>query len=101
MIGVPGFIGFWSKFYIISGCLQSDFVLGALVFLTSSLLNVVYLLPIPLRALKRVEIKEEFKENYFCAIPLLITSIFTILIALFFIDYLKPMLNLIEVLYVK
>jgi multicomponent Na+:H+ antiporter subunit D len=101
MIGVPGFIGFWSKFNIISGCLQNNFILGALVFLTSSLLNVAYLLPIPIRALKRVEIKEEFREDYFCAIPLLITSIFTILIALFFIDYLKPMLNLIEVLYVK
>lgn len=101
MIGVPGFIGFWSKFNIISGSLQNNFILGALVFLASSLLNVAYLLPIPIRALKRVEIKEEFRENYFCAIPLLITSIFTVLIALFFIDYLKPMLNLIEVLYVK
>lgn len=101
MVGVPGFIGFWSKFNIIIGCIQNNFILGALVFLTSSLLNVAYLLPIPLRALKQVEVKEDFYENYFCAIPLLITSLFTIFIALFLIEYLIPLLNLIEELYVK
>jgi len=101
MIGVPGFIGFWSKYYIIIGCIQSSFVVGALVFLVSSFLNIIYLLSIPIRALRRAEFTEEFKENLFCAVPTLITSIFTITLALFLIEYINPLLKLIEGLYVQ
>ncbi len=101
MIGVPGFIGFWSKFYIVSGCIQSNNILATLVFLLSSFLNVVYLLPIPFIALKSSDHNEDYKENYFCAIPLLITALFTIILGLVLIHYLLPFYRLVEVLYVK
>ncbi len=110
MIGIPGFIGFWSKFNIISACVERDFLLGALVFLLSSFLNAAYFLPITFRALLKDPISspsshslhsyEKIKENYFCAIPLFITALLTIFFA-FKIDFLYQLLKLIEVLYVE
>lgn len=104
MVGIPGFIGFWSKYNLVSACIQKEFLMGALVFILSSFLNAAYFLPITFRALlKEPSLSthhEDFKENYFCAIPLLITAIFTLLLS-FKIDFLYKFLHLIEVLYVN
>ena len=50
IIGLPPFGGVWSKWFLALGSLEAgEFVLLG-VLLVSSLLNVVYLLPIPIRA---------------------------------------------------
>lgn len=112
MIGVPGFIGFWSKFNIVSACIENAFLLGASVFIISAFLNAAYFLPITFRALLKEPSPhpntfnsshhsfENIKENYFCALPLFITALFTLFLA-FKIDFLYTLLKIIEVLYVE
>lgn len=50
IIGLPPLGGLWSKWYIAMGALQADEVAMVAVLMISSLLNVAYLLPIPMRA---------------------------------------------------
>jgi multicomponent Na+:H+ antiporter subunit D len=50
IIGLPPLGGLWSKWYLALGALQADEVLMVAVLMISSLLNVAYLLPIPVRA---------------------------------------------------
>lgn len=109
MVGIPGFIGFWSKFYLISGSLKAGFFIGALVFLASSFLNAAYFFPIVFRALRNEPYKpkdfhhytpyEKIVENYFCAIPLFITALLTLILSAN-VEILFKLLKLIEVLYV-
>ncbi|MGC9016838.1 MAG: proton-conducting transporter membrane subunit [Caldimicrobium sp.] len=109
MVGIPGFIGFWSKFYLISGSLKAGLFIGALVFLASSFLNAAYFFPIVFRALRNEPYKpkdlhhytpyEKIVENYFCAIPLFITALLTLILSAN-IEILFKLLKLIEVLYV-
>lgn len=111
MIGIPGFIGFWSKFNLVMGCVQSGLIIGALVFLLSSFLNGAYFLPIVFRALLKEPYVPpqnnhshytpyaEVKENLFCAIPLFITALLTLILASQ-IDFLYQIVKLVEVLYV-
>ena len=49
IIGLPPFGGLWSKWYLALGALEADKVFLVGVLMVSSLLNVAYLLPIPLR----------------------------------------------------
>ena len=50
IIGLPPFGGIWSKWYLALGTLAAGEVLVLAVLVISSLLNVAYLLPIPIRA---------------------------------------------------
>ena len=50
IIGLPPLGGLWSKWYMALGALQADEVAMVAVLMISSLLNVAYLLPIPIRA---------------------------------------------------
>jgi multicomponent Na+:H+ antiporter subunit D len=50
IIGLPPLGGLWSKWYLASGSLEADQVLLLGVLMLSSLLNIAYLLPIPIRA---------------------------------------------------
>lgn len=107
MVGIPGFIGFWSKFNLVLGCLEKGFLLGAMVFVISAFLNAAYFLPIVFRAMLKDPVKElyhhvsyeEVKENYFCAIPLFITAILTLFLA-YKIEFIYKLLKLVEELYV-
>ena len=49
IIGLPPFGGLWSKWYLVLGALEADKLVLVAVLMISSLLNVAYLLPIPLR----------------------------------------------------
>lgn len=53
IIGIPPFVGFVSKWYIMSGALSAGMLSVAAVFLLSTLLNAAYLLPIVHRAFFR------------------------------------------------
>jgi len=50
IIGVPPTGGTWSKWYLLMGTLETEQWILMAVLLISSLLNIVYLLPIPIRA---------------------------------------------------
>jgi multicomponent Na+:H+ antiporter subunit D len=49
IIGLPPFGGMWSKWYLALGALDSGKQLMVAVLMISSLLNIAYLLPIPIR----------------------------------------------------
>ena len=50
IIGLPPFGGMWSKWYLGLGAAETAQLLLLAVLMVSSLLNIVYLLPIPIRA---------------------------------------------------
>ena len=50
IIGLPPFGGLWSKWFLALGALQAHQIAIVAVLMLSSLLNIAYLLPIPLRA---------------------------------------------------
>lgn len=50
IIGLPPFGGMWSKWYLALGTLEAGELLLLATLMLSSLLNIAYLLPIPLRA---------------------------------------------------
>ncbi len=50
IIGLPPFGGMWSKWYLALGAVETTQLLLLAVLMISSLLNIIYLLPIPLRA---------------------------------------------------
>jgi multicomponent Na+:H+ antiporter subunit D len=49
IIGLPPFGGLWGKWFLALGALEADKLVMVAVLMVSSLLNVVYLLPIPIR----------------------------------------------------
>ena len=48
IIGLPPLAGSWSKWFLIDGALNAERLIIAAAFLISTLLNIVYLLPIAL-----------------------------------------------------
>ena len=50
IIGLPPFGGMWSKWYLALGAVETTQLLLLAVLMISSLLNIMYLLPIPIRA---------------------------------------------------
>ena len=50
IIGLPPLAGLWSKWYLALGTLEADAPVLLGILMISSLLNVAYLLPIPIRA---------------------------------------------------
>jgi len=50
IIGLPPAGGTWSKWYLILGALETEQLVLVAVLMLSSLLNIAYLLPIPIRA---------------------------------------------------
>lgn len=51
IIGVPPFAGSWSKFFLLQGAVEAQHSYVVWVLIISSLLNIAYLLPIPILAL--------------------------------------------------
>jgi multicomponent Na+:H+ antiporter subunit D len=50
IIGLPPFGGLWSKWFLVLGALEAHQIVIVAVLLISSLLNIAYLLPIPIKA---------------------------------------------------
>jgi multicomponent Na+:H+ antiporter subunit D len=61
IIGLPPFGGMWSKWYLGLGAVETTQLLLLAVLMISSLLNIMYLVPIPLRAFFS---KPESGEHY-------------------------------------
>ncbi len=87
MVGIPAFAGFISKFNLALGAIEISKPELVGVFVVSSFLNAAYFIPVVYRAFFR-EPKNplkwvDVKENLFCAIPLFITSLFTVILGLY------------------
>lgn len=95
MVGIPGFGGFISKFYLLEGVSQSKYYLIYIVFGLSTLLNAAYFLPIVYSAFfKEQKEKDKYKKervesNLFMVIPLLITGFITIVLFFGFESFIK------------
>jgi len=50
IIGLPPMAGTWSKWYLLMGALEADKLIIVVVLTVSTLLNVAYLLPMPIKA---------------------------------------------------
>ncbi len=95
IIGVPPMGGSWSKFYLMLGAAESDYIFVIAVLCISTLLNVYYLLEIPARAFFKNKIKDIKVENYpLMTIPTLFAAILTVII-FFYVEPIKSLTNLI------
>ena len=103
LIGVPPFGGSWPKFYLMWGALDSGKAVLMAALIISSLLNILYLMPIAIRgflkppadAAKDAACALEAKKHRWVVIPPVITAVGTLV--LFFaapaiIDFLEPIL---------
>jgi multicomponent Na+:H+ antiporter subunit D len=107
IIGLPPFAGAWSKWYLVLGALDAERGWVVAVLLASSLLNVAYLLPIPVAAFfgqppPRREGEPGHDEGagvheapWLCVGPLLATA--ALCLVLFF--WIDPWLRLLEPLF--
>ena len=77
IIGLPPFGGMWSKWYLVLGTLQAGELFLLATLMISSLLNIAYLLPVPLRGYIRQAENQEpgLKEAPMnCLIAMAVTS---------------------------
>ena len=87
MIGVPAFAGFTSKWYMAVGAIDAGTSSLMFVLLASTVLNAAYFLPVIIMAFFGKEHPDshmhEVKEApLFCLIPLLITAVLTVVVAI-------------------
>ena len=80
VIGLPPLGGTWSKWYLLLGAADADQIVFVVVLMVSSLLNIAYLIPMPIRGFFSAPpgnapssgIKE---APLFCLIPLCLTAL--------------------------
>ena len=102
IIGLPPMAGTWSKWYLIIGALEVDKLIIVVVLMISSLLNIAYLLPIPIKAFFNTQGKEQPSWSWAdtkeaplaCLIAIGVTSSTCIL--MFF--YPQPLVDLINLI---
>ncbi|NNE08764.1 MAG: monovalent cation/H+ antiporter subunit D family protein [Gemmatimonadetes bacterium] len=82
VIGLPPLGGMWSKWFLVLGAADAGRMIPIVVLMVSSLLNVAYLLPIPLRAFFRApkglaagETLKYAEAPAFCLVPLCVTAL--------------------------
>ncbi len=84
-IGLPPFGGAWSKWFIVQGTIDAERLAFLVVLLVSSLLNIAYLLPIPLIAFFGKEQRAEEggppkthadhgEAPFLCRLPIVVTA---------------------------
>ncbi|MCH2179355.1 MAG: monovalent cation/H+ antiporter subunit D family protein [Mariniblastus sp.] len=86
IIGLPPGGGAWSKWFLALGTVETSHYFLLAVLMISSLLNIAYLLPIPIRSFMKPKTGETlpFKEApMMCVLPLCLTAIGTLV--LFFV----------------
>lgn len=104
IIGLPPMVGIWSKWYLTIGALEADKIIIVVVLMVSSLLNIAYLLPIPIKAFFTGEAKDpdatpwSWSETKEAPLPILIALTITSLgcIILFFNP--QPLIDLINLI---
>ena len=86
IIGLPPGGGAWSKWFLAVGAADRGMVFLVATLMISSLLNIAYLVPIPIRAFMTPAGQEpiKFKEApLFCVVPLCITAVGSVLLFFF------------------
>ncbi|MEX2366569.1 MAG: proton-conducting transporter membrane subunit [Pseudohongiellaceae bacterium] len=86
IIGLPPFGGMWSKWYLAMGTLEAEQLLLLATLMISSLLNIAYLLPIPLRAFfgSSGDADKGIKEAPVnCLIAMIVTSVACLILFLY------------------
>lgn len=95
IIGLPPAGGTWSKWYLLTAALDADHIVIMAVLMVSSLLNIVYLLPIPILAFmpvaKEGELRPPVQEAPW---PSLLAISFTALMCLVLFVYPQPLFEL-------
>ena len=95
IIGIPPFAGAWSKWYLVLASIEAHRYVAAGVLLISSLLNVLYLLPIPIYAFFASATDDHHADGLHeaplaCVLPLSFTAIGCLVLYI----YPDPVLNL-------
>ena len=88
VIGLPPTGGVISKWYLIMGALEAKYVFVMFILLTSSFLNIVYLLPVAVRAFYIPKNEGAFHGSvkeppWQCVVPLCITALLSVLLFFF------------------
>lgn len=102
IIGLPPMAGTWSKWYLTIGALEADKLIIVAVLMISSLLNIAYLLPIPIKAFFKGQPQNgtpwSWSETKEAPLPILIALGVTSFgcLALFF--YPQPLIDLINLI---
>lgn len=95
IIGLPPGGGTWSKWFLMTGALDSGHVMLMGVLMLSSLLNIVYLMPIPIMAFfpadSEGEVRPGLKEAPW---PCLLALSFTALMSIVLFFYPQPLFEL-------
>lgn len=100
IIGLPPMGGTWSKWYLVLGTLESGQLVLLAALMISTLLNIAYLLPIPIRAFypsPKVDVSGiQYNEAPMaCLIAMVVTSL-GCLVLFFYPDFLLSLIKLIE-----
>ena len=102
IIGLPPMAGTWSKWYLTIGALEADKLVIVAVLMISSLLNIAYLLPIPMKAFFNAQSSEStpwtWAETKEAPVAILIAISLTsaACVALFFFP--QPLIELINLI---
>jgi multicomponent Na+:H+ antiporter subunit D len=100
IIGLPPLGGTWSKWYLAIGTLEADQWVMLIVLLVSSLLNVAYLLPIPIRGFfGRPSIQINTPAIKEAPLPVVIALVFTATGCLFLFFFPEPLYGLMALLF--
>lgn len=102
IIGLPPMAGTWSKWYLMVGALEADKLIIVAVLTVSSLLNVAYLLPIPIKAFFNVPSGSErpwsWSQTKEAPLPSLIAIVVTSTACLWLFFYPQPLIDLINLI---
>ena len=95
IIGLPPFGGMWSKFYLGLGTVETDHLILLGVLMLSSLLNIAYLLPIPIRAFfGKAACEAHYTEIKEAPKPILLAMTFTSITCVLLFFYPDPFYRL-------
>lgn len=88
VIGLPPTGGVISKWYLIMGALEAEYVFVMVILLASSFLNIIYLLPIAVRAFFIPKNEGSFQGSakeapWQCVVPLCVTALLSVLLFFF------------------
>ncbi len=102
IIGLPPFAGTWSKWFLFVGALEADKLIVLAVLTISSLLNIAYLLPIPIKAFFNSPEKNEqpwsWSQTKEAPLPSLIAIVITSIGCLVLFFYNQPFIELINLI---
>jgi len=103
IIGIPPFGGSWPKFFLMAGALDSGKAILIAALIVSSILNIIYLIPIavrgflkpPANAAADAAIAADRKNHIWVIIPPVFTAIGTLVLFFYaggILDFLEPIL---------